>query len=103
MIYFGIDMLNFGLVVLFTGALVWFIRKMVSVNVEKAKWFQVILRFVPVIFGASISCIPSLRPIDDIWKSILLGFVGGTFSQTTYSMARSIAPEKIKAFMGGKK
>lgn len=100
---FGIDMLNFWLVVVFTGALVWLIRKVVPVNVEKTRWFQIILRVVPVLFGAGISVIPSLRPIDDIWKSILLGFVGGTFSQTAYSIIRSIAPDKIKAFMGGKK
>lgn len=99
---FGIDMLNFWLVVVFTGALVWLVRKIIPAKLEKVKWFQIILRVGPVLLGAAISCIPSLRPIDDVSKSILLGFVGGTFSQTSYSIIRSIAPDKIKAFMGGK-
>lgn len=99
----GINITNFIIVVIFVGALVWLIRKIVPAKTENAKWFKIMLRVGPVIFGAGISCIPSLRPIDDISKSILLGFVGGTFSQTSYIIIRSFMPEKIKAFMGGKK
>lgn len=94
--------LNFWLVVLFTGAFVWLVRQMVPAKLEKAKWFRALLKIGPVLIGAGIAMIPGLRPTEDIAQCILLGFIGGTFSQTAYGILRSFAPEKIKQIIGGK-
>lgn len=94
--------LNFWLIVIFTGALVWVVRQIVPAHLEKTKWFRALLKVVPVLVGAGMACIPALRPVQDVAQSMLIGFVGGTFSQSAYGILRSLAPEKIKAILGGK-
>lgn len=94
--------INFWLIVLFTGAFVWVIRQVIPAKLEKTKWFRLLLKISPVFIGAGISLIPGLRPAEAIAQCLLLGFIGGTFSQTAYGILRSIAPDKIKSVIGGK-
>jgi len=95
--------LNFWLVVLFTGALIWIVRQVTPDNVENSKAWQVILKAVPALIGAGLACLPQLQPVaDNVVQSMLVGFIGGTFSQTAYGLLRELAPEKIRGFMGSK-
>ena len=95
--------LNFWLVVFATGAFVWFIRQILPDKIENSKVWQVILRAAPALIGSGLACIPAIRPVDgNIIQSALVGFIGGTFSQTAYGLLRQIAPEKIRSFMGSK-
>ena len=94
--------MNFWLVVLFTGAVVWIIRQMTPDKMEGATWFKAILKLSPALIGAGVACIPGVRITDDITQSLITGFIGGTFSQTAYGFLRQIAPEKIKAVLGSR-
>lgn len=96
------DKFKCGLIVLFVGALVWLVRKVVPAKYEKAVWFQKLLRIGPVFIGTGVACIPALSPTGDMFTSALCGFIGGSLSQTSYTVLRAIAPEKIKQFLGGK-
>ena len=44
--------LNFWLIVIFTGALVWLVRQTIPAKYEKRNWFRVLLKVVPVLIGA---------------------------------------------------
>jgi len=96
--------LNFWLVVLATGAFVWFVRQILPSGFESKRIIKVALRAGPAIVGGGLACIPQLRPVaENIVQSAVIGFIGGTVSQTAYGILRSVAPEKIREFMGGKK
>lgn len=93
---------NFWLIVLFTGAVVWMIRQATPDKLENAKWFKTVLRLAPALVGAGLACIPAIEIVKGTPQSIMVGFIGGTFSQTAYGFLRQIAPEKIKALMGSR-
>lgn len=94
--------LNFWLIVIFTGALVWLARQVIPATCEDKRWFQILLKVAPALIGAGVALIPALSPVTDSIQSLFIGFIGGTFSQTAYGILRSVAPDKIKSFIGGK-
>lgn len=98
-----ITSINFWLIVIFVGALVWIIRQVIPKGVEEKRYFRILLKVGPPIIGGLLALIPVLCPIEGFIPSFLIGFIGGTFSQTAYGILRSSVPERIKELIGGKK
>jgi hypothetical protein len=97
------DNLNTWLVVLITGVIVWAARQILPYRIERTKLWKKILRVAPILIGAGIAMIPGLRPIEgSLVQSAAVGLIGGSFSQWTYSLARELVGEKMKAAMGSK-
>lgn len=94
--------LNFWLIVLFTGALIWLVRQLTPDHIENTRVWKVVLKAAPALIGAGLACCPQIRPVDNLVQAMFVGFIGGTFSQTAYGLLREMAPEKIRSFMGSR-
>lgn len=86
-----------------TGAIIWFIGRVIPPKIEKTKVWKLVIRGLPACFAAGLSAIPGLQPLPVLSQSILFGIILGSFSQMTYGLLRKAIPEKIQSLLGSKK
>lgn len=95
--------LNTWLVVLVVGVVVWAVRQILPAAIEESRLWKVLLRVIPILLGAGVAAIPGLRPVEaNIAQSMVIGMIGGSFSQSVYDLLKTLVSERMRKLMGSR-
>ena len=95
--------IKLAIIMLGTGTLIWLVRQVLPVHLEKKKYWKKILKVAPVPLGALVAIIPGVQLFpENLAVCAIIGFIAGSFSQTAYDSVRDFVPEKIKSLLGSR-
>jgi len=83
--------LNFWLISLFTGIILFIVRKVVdTVNpkLEKNEFYKLVITIMPFLLGMVLAFVPGLRITEVLAQSIILGIIAGSVSGSTYPFVK---------------
>lgn len=93
---------NTVLILLGVGTVIWAVRQVIPVRVEKSRVWKIVLRILPIGLGVAFSMIPALSPMSDLTQSAVIGGVAGSLSSNTYGMVRELFGGRVKLLLGAK-